>query len=142
MIPADEHVLRSMLMADEGLRLKPYTDTVGRLSIGYGRNLTDTGINQTEAIDLLLNDIRRAVSDLQTAFPFVLELDGARQVVLAAMSFNIGIGRLSKFSKMWAALRARDFNTAATEMINSEWSQQVGARATRLASAMASGEIK
>ncbi len=142
MTPADTAVLREMLKMDEGLRLKAYTDTVGRLSIGYGRNLTDRGISETEADALLTNDINTALSDLQTTFPFVLELDGPRQVVLAAMCFNLGVGRLSKFAKMWTALRARDFNTAATEMINSEWAKEVGARATRLSTIMATGEIQ
>ena len=37
------------LIRDEGLRLFPYTDTVGKLTIGVGRNLTDAGISADEA---------------------------------------------------------------------------------------------
>lgn len=142
MTPEDYALLRSQIVRDEGLRLFPYTDTVGRLSVGYGRNLTDVGISQTEAAALLDNDLTRAVRDLQVAFPFVTELDSTRFVVLAAMAFNLGIGRLSKFVKMWAAIRRGDFETAATEMLVSAWSEQVGARATRLAESMRSGELK
>lgn len=142
MTPEDYGLLRSQIMRDEGLRLKPYTDSVGRLSIGYGRNLTDVGISQVEAANLLDHDLTRAVADLQVAFPFVTELDSTRFVVLAAMAFNLGIGRLSKFVKMWAAIRRGDFETAATEMLVSAWSEQVGARATRLAESMRSGELK
>ncbi len=115
---------------------------MGRLTIGYGRNLTDVGISQAEASDLLDNDLTRAVSDLQQAFPFVLDLDSTRFVVLACMSFNLGIGRLSKFVQMWAAIRRGDYASAAMEMMESTWSSQVGARATRLAEAMRSGELK
>lgn len=142
MTPEDYRLLRQQIIRDEGLRLMPYTDTVGRLSIGYGRNLTDTGISQTEASDLLDNDLTRAVSDLQRTFPFVTELDSTRFVVLACMAFNMGVGRLSKFVKMWAALRRNDYETAALEMLSSHWAEQTGARATRLAESMRSGELK
>ncbi len=142
MTPENYKLLRQQIIRDEGLRLVPYTDTVGRLSIGYGRNLTDVGISQVEASSLLDNDLTRAVSDLQRTFPFVTELDSTRFVVLACLSFNLGIGRLSKFVKMWAAIRRHDYETAAMEMMESHWAEQVGARATRLAESMRSGELK
>ena len=135
-------MLRAMIKNDEGLRLHPYTDTVGRLSIGYGRNLTDVGISQLEASDLLEADITRAIYDLQVAFPIVMNLDGVRQIVLSNLCFNIGATRLKTFVKMWAAITVGDYTVAAQEMLNSQWADQVGARATRLAAAMASGELK
>ncbi len=141
MTPADFATLRKQVQTDEGMRLKPYTDTGGRVSIGYGRNLTDVGISQVEAGMLLQNDLERAVSDVQRGFPFVLELDSVRQIVLADMCFNLGLDRLSKFTKMWAAIRGSAWETAATEMLTSQWAEQVGARATRLAEAMRSGEF-
>lgn len=124
------------------MRLRPYTDTAGRLTIGYGRNLTDVGISQLEASDLLENDLTRAVNDVQQALPFFVMLDGVRQIVLVDMCFNMGIARLKTFVKMLAFVKAGNFFEAAQEMLNSQWADQVGARATRLASAMASGEIK
>ncbi len=141
MMPADYALLRAQLVRDEGLRLKPYTDTIGRLSIGYGRNLTDVGISQAEAAALLDTDMTRAVSELQRAFPFVMDLDSTRFIVLACMAFNLGVTRLAKFTAMWAALRAHEYDQAATEMLNSQWAEQVGSRATRLAASMASGEL-
>ncbi len=131
--------LRMIVKRDEGLRLKPYTDSVNRLSIGYGRNLTDVGISQSEANELLENDLMRAIMDLQKAFQFVLELDGPRQVVLASMAFNLGIGGLAKFSKMWAAIRAKDYAAASVAMLDSHWAEQVGHRAERLAAMMERG---
>lgn len=138
----DYAALRLLIRDEEGLRLKPYTDTAGRLTIGYGRNLTDVGISQLEASDLLENDLTRAVNDVQQALPFFAMLDGVRQIVLVDMCFNMGIARLKTFVKMLAFVQAGKFFEAAQEMLNSQWADQVGARATRLASAMASGEIK
>lgn len=138
----DYAALRLLIREEEGLRLRPYTDTAGRLTIGYGRNLTDVGISQLEASDLLENDLTRAVNDVQQALPFFVMLDGVRQIVLVDMCFNMGIARLKTFVKMLAFVKAGNFFEAAQEMLNSQWADQVGARATRLASAMASGEIK
>ena len=47
------------------MRLTPYRDTVGKLTIGVGRNLDDVGITDAEARFLLENDIARTVADLE-----------------------------------------------------------------------------
>ena len=41
--------LKEQLIRDEGTRLKPYTDTTGHLTIGFGRNLSQVGISLAEA---------------------------------------------------------------------------------------------
>src|SRR5690606_41062667 len=56
----DRHQLKSQLERHEGLRLKPYRDTVGELTVGYGRNLDDVGIRPEEAALMLDNDITEA----------------------------------------------------------------------------------
>ena len=48
--------LISQLIIDEGIKLKPYTDSVGKLTIGVGRNLNDVGISEDEARFLLGNE--------------------------------------------------------------------------------------
>lgn len=141
MKPVDFALLREHVKRDEGLRLKPYMDTVGKITIGYGRNLSDNGITQLEAADMLDQDLQRHVSDLLRAFPWVLELDATRQIVLANMAFNMGVPTLSSFRKMWQAIKAHDYDEAARQMLDSDWAQQVGDRAHRLASAMASGRF-
>lgn len=138
---ADFATLREHVKRDEGLRLKPYVDTVGKITIGYGRNLSDNGITQLEAAEMLDQDLQRHVSDLLRMFPFVLGLDSVRQIVLANMAFNMGMPTLSSFRKMWQAIKSQDFEEAARQMLDSDWSAQVGDRAHRLASAMATGQF-
>ncbi|MDY0127369.1 MAG: hypothetical protein RBR69_04500 [Candidatus Cloacimonadaceae bacterium] len=41
--------IKEQLVRHEGLRLKPYRCTAGKLTIGIGRNLNDCGITQSEA---------------------------------------------------------------------------------------------
>jgi lysozyme len=136
---ADLVVLTTHLQADEGLRLLPYTDTVGKLTIGWGRNLTDDGINRAEAAILLQHDINRHTTDLFRLDPIVARLSGVRQIVLANMAFNLGTSRLAGFIKLWARLAVEDYAGAAREMRTSTWASQVGERAQRLAAAMETG---
>ena len=48
--------LTEMLERHEGLRLRVYQDTVGKWTIGVGRNVSDLGITKDEAHYLLTND--------------------------------------------------------------------------------------
>ena len=53
------------LIRDEGSSLVPYTDTVGKLTIGVGRNLTDVGISNSEMELMLMNDIENVLDECQ-----------------------------------------------------------------------------
>jgi lysozyme len=108
--------LREMLIRHEGLALKPYLCTAGRLTIGVGRNLDDVGISELEARLMLSNDIARV-----------------------NMIFNLGISRFKGFKKMIAAIVVGNFERAAEEMLNSKWADQVGPRARELARMMRMG---
>lgn len=121
------------LTRDEGLRLKPYRDTVGKLTIGIGRNLDDVGITIDEAVVLLHGDIDRAVVDLDRALPWWRALDEPSARALANMAFNLGLPRLLGFRRMLAALERGDHASAAAEALNSQWADQVGSRAHRIA---------
>lgn len=135
----NREALINQLIMDEGLKLKPYSDTVGKLTIGVGRNLNDTGISEDEARVLLGNDIARTEQALDSAFPFWRTLSENRQEVIANMAFNMGTARLLDFKNMIHALQASDYLGAAREMLNSEWARQVKKRADRLADQMRNG---
>lgn len=131
--------LVEQLIWHEGLKLKPYTDTVGKLTIGVGRNLDDLGISKEEAILMLENDIRRCKEDLSREIDFYHDLNPIRKDVLTNMCFNMGIFRLKGFKNMLGFLKNGDYERASEEMLNSKWATQVGKRATELAEQMRSG---
>ena len=137
----DVEALKAQLRDDEGLRLRPYGDLKGKITIGYGHNLTDIGISLDFAERLLEDDIHRTVSALTLRWTPFVTLDEVRQQVIANMAFNLGIGGLMLFRKMLAAAATQQWMTAATEMRNSTWAIQVGPRAQRLALAMEFGEF-
>ncbi len=135
----NNEALVRQLVAEEGLRLAPYVDTVGKTSIGVGRNLTDVGISQAEALMLLDSDIARAEAGLDQAFPWWREMSEVRQRVLCDMCFNMGLATLRTFERTLASMRKGDYAAAAVGMLASHWAEQVGRRARRLAQMMQTG---
>lgn len=136
----NRHLLIEQLARDEGLRLRPYKCSAGKLTIGFGRNLEDNGISREEAEQMLQNDIDDVVRELQTIKQYNY-LDPIRQTVLANMAYNLGVPTLKKFRNMLANISLGDYSNAAKEMLNSKWARQVGDRATRLAEIMRTGEV-
>lgn len=131
--------MRSELIRDEAMKLKPYRDSVGKLSIGVGRNLDDVGISQIEAAQMLDSDIRRTADALDKALPWWRGLDEVRQRVLLNMAFNMGVAGLLGFKHTLADVQAGNYDFAAAGMLASKWAGQVGDRAQRLANMMMKG---
>lgn len=130
------HQMKAELIRDEGLKLKPYRDTVGKLTIGVGRNLDDVGISEAEAATLLESDIARTAKALDLNLPWWITLSEERQRVMLNMAFNMGIRGLLGFKNTLAAIQAGKFEDAANGMLASKWAGQVGNRAQRLAQMM------
>ena len=92
----------------EGLNLRLYEDTKGKLTIGYGRNLSDGGIDLEEAEFMLDTDINRAIVDLLDIFPNFFSLPLNLRIVLVSMMFNLGKSRFLTFRKFIEAVRKGD----------------------------------
>lgn len=133
--------LSAQLRTDEANRSKPYRDTVGKLTIGVGRNLDDVGLSPDEIQYLLGNDIARVSAELDQAMPWWSQMTDARQNVLANMCFNMGLDTLSQFRNTLGAMQAGQYDAAADGMLASKWAVQVGARAQRLATTMRTGSF-
>jgi len=124
--------VRQMLIKDEGLRLKPYRCTAGKLSIGVGRNIEDKGISEKEAVFLLGNDISECVDDLSSLFDDFLQLPENIQHVLINMRFQLGPKGFRGFRMMIKAVKAADWPEMIRQMKDSSWYVQTPNRANRL----------
>lgn len=111
------------LRRDEGVRLKPYTDTVGKLTIGVGRNLTDDGITDSEATALLEYDVATVVSQL-SPLTWWSALDDVRQWAIVNVAFNLGLRGLLHFPSMIHYLSLKDFDNAAAQLLDSDYAHQ------------------
>lgn len=132
------HSIEDQLILHEGLRLKPYRCTEGKLTIGVGRNLDDRGINKAEALYMLDTDINLVKGAL--GYQWYHDMDPVRKKVIIDMVFNLGLNGFLQFQKMIKALQTGDYLTASKEMLDSKWANQVGSRAVRLSKMLATGE--
>ena len=126
---------RTLIERHEGLRLKPYLDTRGKWTIGYGRNLSDDGIRKGEADALLANDMRAAQASL-ARYEWFSGLSPVRQAVVTDMVFQLGSKGFAAFRDTITAIADGRWNDAADEMLDSAWAHEVPSRARRLSQMM------
>ena len=130
------------LRRHEGVKNTLYKCTSDKWTIGVGRNLEDVGLSEEEIDMLLLNDIKRTKELMDDYIPWHNDLDEVRQEALINFVFNVGIGTTMKFKNAMAALEAHDYDTAATEMLDSNWAKQVGSRAEEVTQMIKTGEYQ
>jgi lysozyme len=130
--------LFEQLERHEGRRKFPYVDTVGKVSIGVGRNLKDRGLSDDEIDYLLSNDLKECRDDLAT-FPWWDELDEVRRNVVMDMRFQLGAAGFRKFKATLGAVAAGNYTQAGEYMEASRWARQVPNRAARLIRWMKTG---
>lgn len=85
------------------------------------------------------DDISETKLLLDKQFYWFKDLDLARKWVLINMCFNLGIGGLLKFTVTLYHIQQGNYASAAIEMLNSKWAEQVKNRAKRLANVVKTG---
>lgn len=134
----DLQKLQQQLIKHEGMKLKPYTDTMGKLTIGVGHNLTDDGLTASQVLSILNDDITNTLSFLTKTCPWFGNLNDARQRAITDLTFDIGT-KLLGFTNMIAAIQDLDWQRAHDELLNSAFAAQTGQRAKDLATMLLTG---
>lgn len=130
--------LLDQLRRDEGERKFPYVDTVGKTTIGVGRNLSDKGLSLAEIDFLLQNDVDEVEKSL-TQFSWYTDLDDVRQAAVANMCFNLGLHGLLGFPSAIHFLSVKDYDSAAEQIMDSLAARQLPARYGRIAEQIRTG---
>jgi len=142
-----DHVLEQIKKHEDdkhvpGERFYPYVDSVGKTTIGWGRNLSDVGISEYEAEALLSVDLAQVETEVRAAFPWLSSTNNVRYYAFVELAFNMGTAKLMGFKKMLAAAKQGEWNHAADELLKSRYAKQVGKRAQVLARQLLTGEWK
>ena len=134
--------LRKELTFDEGCIDKIYLDHLGYPTFGIGHLVLETDaeynkdvgtpVSEERIKECFEKDIENVFNDLNRSIPWWKDLPEDLTLVIANMSFNLGITRLLKFKKFLTALEVKNWDNAAVEMMDSRWAKQVGPRAVRL----------
>lgn len=120
------------LKDDEGFRSKPYHDTVGVLTIGYGRNLDHRGITMHEASIMLENDVTEVHKQLEKRLPNFNKYPFQVQRGLINMGFQMGVDGLLQFKNTIKLLDEGKYTEAGNNALRSKWAQQTPHRAQRV----------
>lgn len=139
MTPEIRFKLKEMLIKHEGYCKYPYTDSVGKITVGVGYNLSDRGLPDRYINELLNDDMDFFYQKLSGTFPWFNCLNDPRKIVLLNMCYNLGWKGFLSFQLMIGALSVKDYEIAACEMLDSKWAKQVGQRAIELAYIMEEG---
>jgi len=138
--------LEDRIIRHEGFRSTVYKDSLGFPTVGIGHCLTKdqcdnytNGISYDDAVKLLESDIATVKQNCAKEFPWILGLDDCRQSIIYEMAFQLGVGGVTKFHNMIAAIRSQDWPTAAKEMLDSQWHTQTPNRVEELAELMLNG---
>jgi len=164
MVMAITDKLIERVKSHEGYRISPYKDTVGKWTVGYGRNLEDNPLTAPEVIklfnktefkstldaemffeDLLIRDIELHTQELEENLAMFPMCDKDEQTVLIDMAFNLGVPTLLQFEGMLHAIDNDDRVQAAVELLDSQYAEQVKTRAgdnARLLSGSRMDEVK
>jgi lysozyme len=130
-------ILRAQLRSDEGYRKFPYVDSVGKITIGVGHNLSAKGVTDAQVSQWLDDDIADAIAAARELLPEDFDqLSDVRKAVICNMAFQLGGAGLAEFQNTLRNIRDGRWDDAATAMLQSKWAQQVPARARRLANQM------
>lgn len=135
----DSAKLRRQLVLHEGYRLEPYTDSVGKVTVGIGHNLTDNGISTGVCEELYHEDVANAMATLATLWPDWSSCDDVRQRVFVDLAFNLG-ERLATFHDLLSYAKVEDWDNAALALNRSRWYTQVGDRGPRLVTMLRTGQ--
>ena len=140
----DYQAVKDRIKKHEGFRNTVYSDSLGKATIGYGHLLTEDddfeeGIQYDKSLLEVLfdKDFNRAAYNAEQLLEGIDICDTAREIIVE-MVFQLGIGGVSKFKKMFEALRKKDYNEAAEQMLDSQWRVQTPKRCEELSSLMRS----
>tara|TARA_R100000005_G_C4800004_1_gene92137 strand:+ start:27 stop:458 length:432 start_codon:yes stop_codon:yes gene_type:complete len=138
--------LKEQIKEHEGFVPRTYSDSLGKRTIGFGHLCVepeqwddDKEYTREELERVFDKDFEEALKNAET-------LIGDRPVnfvakqVLIEMVFQLGIGGVGKFKKMWSALDNEDYGEASFQMMDSLWAKQTPKRAAKLSAKMRSAK--
>ncbi len=123
-------ILIEYIKKSEGFEGSEYKDHLGFSTLGYGTKLP---LSKDEAELLLKYRLNKKIEHLLQEKPFIVNLDDNKQAVLYEMAYQLGVGGLLRFKRMWSAIKSTDFEKASIEMLDSLWAKQTPTRAKELA---------
>jgi GH24 family phage-related lysozyme (muramidase) len=140
--------LKDRVRIHEGVRTTMYLDSLGKATIGIGhlikphereRYAEGVEISMDEVEELFEMDLNRAAAGAESLIQECIGHDLPPHVeeVILEMVYQLGTQGVRNFSKMWKAMRVKDWKKASEEMKDSRWHKQTTKRCESLAEIIA-----
>ena len=131
-------LLKNKIKKNEGFRSKPYLDSLGHPTIGYGHLITkkekkifQAKFSKKFLSELFDKDFSKALMAYKNNFNYKKHSKNTKEVLIE-MIFQLGIKKQKKFVKMNKHLQNNNMFLAALEMKNSLWYKQTPKRVNGL----------
>ena len=132
-------LLKQRIKLHEGFRDTVYLDSLGKRTVGFGHLCVEDFWEDGKKYDrdfldeIFEKDFNKA---FQQATTLLLNIKPQAFEIVVEMVYQLGIGNVSKFSKMIEALQNGLYEQASKEMLNSRWHKQTKSRCEALAEKM------
>ena len=138
--------LKEQIKEHEGFVPRTYKDSLGKRTIGFGHLCVEPE-QWDDDKEYTREELERVFDkDFDEALKNAESLIGKRSInfiakqVIIEMVFQLGIGGVGKFKKMWSALDNEDYGEASFQMMDSLWAKQTPNRAEKLSQKMRSAK--
>ena len=125
----DFKALIERIAKNEGFRSKVYKCSEGVDTFGHGL----TYITEEESLHIVAGRVPKKHLKLLDKLDWYKDLPPMVQGVIIEMTYQLGTNGMLQFKKMIANMKNKEFQLAATEMLDSRWHKQTPARSERLA---------
>ncbi|WP_396189368.1 glycoside hydrolase family protein, partial [Flavobacterium sp.] len=129
--------IKKMIVAHEGMRTKPYKDSLGLWTVGVGHLIGDgktlppewdREFTKDEVMALFDKDYEEHKRAAESRTPKFDKMTGKGQGAFTDLTFNMGPAWLSKWPKLKAQIEAEDTEGIASNLAGSTWAKQVKSR--------------
>lgn len=128
--------IKSMIIKHEGIRYKPYKDSLGLWTVGVGHLIGDgkslpsqwnRALSHNEVMELFDTDYEHHKQAAQN-IPGYTQMNRNGQAALIDLTFNMGPKWYKKWPNLMKQFQAQDYSGAADNLANSKWARQVKGR--------------
>lgn len=143
----EDKPVMDMIKQHEGVRTKPYKDSLGLWTVGVGHLIGDGKSLPQEwnrefsmgEVDALFAHDYKHHKEAAQKIPGYEQLNATGKAALTDLTFNMGPGWYKKWPNFTKALSAGDTEGAARSLEESKWYSQVGNRAATIVAMIRSG---
>ena len=105
----------------EGFRSRVYKDSVGIDTIGYGFTIENLELNEANSSLILGEKLWNLYFKVDKKFGWFRGMPDLIQNVIMEMCYQLGIRGFSKFRRTIKYFKARQWENASVEMLDSKW---------------------